>query len=588
MSQRRRFEATVTILEQWLDDPDIFYEEAPDDIPQMDRRALRAAVVKRMQEPFSQSDALILTQILDMTGLGKAKQELARLVTDTSRGYDTRGSAITILLQHDMTFAMRLMAKLDPDDRARLESYPMRVILNIAFQTSMDAIDLHEVFLPEPDADPMIMFTRFDDVRRDMGLFPSAIYDEDLLLDEDLESLHEPIIDAMVEERDPGALSLFRAMLEGSDDDAERRVWQQAILRLGTAMSEHVPSSPPALARFIAPQYAEAGAVSLLIDNPDGTKTLTMMDLDPTRRDDSDKEAGLIMLNPYKDLIRDFHAELGSPDRVIAPGIARSLVDRFAEGLGEAWFDEPDREILNRLLQAWRIREAEPLPEPPPLKSLAENEVHELFEDAPYDTWMLNMDVPDAVQLDDLPFASPEWEQLAVRLIDDDEEQRSRLVANLDAMTVYHMVGGEERLAAIAQSLARAIESKKTIRVAGFDQIMVAQTIERLEELIDRLDEEDPEDEEWEEEEGFDDESRDILRRELLKVVDNQLRDRDDLPFVYETFERLKSQGMSSDEARRAIASIVAGHIFQMMSGDQREWDRDAYKRDLAALTYES
>lgn len=129
--------------------------------------------------------------------------------------------------------------------------------------------------------------------------------------------------------------------------------------------------------------------------------------------------------------------ELSSLDRIITPGLARTLVDRFADSLGEEWFDEPDRDILNRLLQAWRIREAERLREPEPLKSLTADDVLELFEDSPYDTSMLNMDVPDSVQLDELPFTSPEWGRLAVELIDEDEEQWSGIIANLDAMTVY-------------------------------------------------------------------------------------------------------------------------------------------------------
>ena len=54
------------------------------------------------------------------------------------------------------------------------------------------------------------------------------------------------------------------------------------------------------------------------------------------------------------------------------------------------------------------------------------------------------------------------------------------------------------------------------------------------------------------------------LHREVLKVVDNQIRDLNP-PATKETFDRLVREGHDADEARRLIGCVVVTEIFDIM-----------------------
>ena len=60
------------------------------------------------------------------------------------------------------------------------------------------------------------------------------------------------------------------------------------------------------------------------------------------------------------------------------------------------------------------------------------------------------------------------------------------------------------------------------------------------------------------------DETREIIRSELLEVVDNQLRDKDP-PQTLTTYKRLIGQGYSDEEARRLIAFVVVSELNDVM-----------------------
>lgn len=79
-----------------------------------------------------------------------------------------------------------------------------------------------------------------------------------------------------------------------------------------------------------------------------------------------------------------------------------------------------------------------------------------------------------------------------------------------------------------------------------------------------------------------DEESKGTLRSAVLEVVENQIRDNDP-PETRQTFERLKREGHSPEEARRLIGSVVAIELFHIMR-DHREFDRKRFVWNLAQL----
>jgi hypothetical protein len=77
-------------------------------------------------------------------------------------------------------------------------------------------------------------------------------------------------------------------------------------------------------------------------------------------------------------------------------------------------------------------------------------------------------------------------------------------------------------------------------------------------------------------------ESDKTLRKEILRVVDNQLR-ANNPPETRQTLERLKGLGYSDKDARRLIAQCVAIEIFRTMK-EKTPYDEDRYLTNLNKL----
>ncbi len=69
------------------------------------------------------------------------------------------------------------------------------------------------------------------------------------------------------------------------------------------------------------------------------------------------------------------------------------------------------------------------------------------------------------------------------------------------------------------------------------------------------------------------------LQAALMEVVENQLRNLDP-PETKETLDRLISQGISEQEARRLIGCVVMAEIFDILK-QQKPFDRERF---IAAL----
>jgi hypothetical protein len=75
------------------------------------------------------------------------------------------------------------------------------------------------------------------------------------------------------------------------------------------------------------------------------------------------------------------------------------------------------------------------------------------------------------------------------------------------------------------------------------------------------------------------------LGKTILEVVRNQIRNNDP-PESRQTFERLKTEGYSSDEARRLISTAVTVELFHIMR-DRQSFDRERFVWNLSHLPRE-
>ena len=75
------------------------------------------------------------------------------------------------------------------------------------------------------------------------------------------------------------------------------------------------------------------------------------------------------------------------------------------------------------------------------------------------------------------------------------------------------------------------------------------------------------------------------LGKAILEAVRNQIRDNDP-PETRQTFERLKADGYSAEEARRLISTAMAVEIFHIMR-DHQTFDRKRFVWNLSHLPRE-
>ncbi len=75
------------------------------------------------------------------------------------------------------------------------------------------------------------------------------------------------------------------------------------------------------------------------------------------------------------------------------------------------------------------------------------------------------------------------------------------------------------------------------------------------------------------------------LGEAILEVVRNQIQDNEP-PETRQTFERLKTEGYTADEARRLISTAVTVELFHIMR-DHQDFDRKRFVWNLAHLPRE-
>jgi hypothetical protein len=75
------------------------------------------------------------------------------------------------------------------------------------------------------------------------------------------------------------------------------------------------------------------------------------------------------------------------------------------------------------------------------------------------------------------------------------------------------------------------------------------------------------------------------LGKMILEIVQNQIRENDP-PETRQTFERLKSEGYSADEARRLISTVVTVEIFHV-TRDRQPFNNNRFVWNLKHLPRE-
>lgn len=73
-----------------------------------------------------------------------------------------------------------------------------------------------------------------------------------------------------------------------------------------------------------------------------------------------------------------------------------------------------------------------------------------------------------------------------------------------------------------------------------------------------------------------------VLRETIFRVIRKQIRDSDP-PETKETFDRLRREGHSAQEAYRLLGCVLTAEIYDVVK-EKRTFDREFYVKRLRAL----
>ena len=73
-----------------------------------------------------------------------------------------------------------------------------------------------------------------------------------------------------------------------------------------------------------------------------------------------------------------------------------------------------------------------------------------------------------------------------------------------------------------------------------------------------------------------------ILKRHIIQVIENQIREKDP-PETKETYDSLRREGHSAEEAYRLLGCVLVAEIYEIEK-EKRVFDRELYVKRLKAL----
>ncbi len=140
---------------------------------------------------------------------------------------------------------LTLLGQVEPEILQGASDMPLVDILTAIQVDPSAATDLKDVLMAAPtDAREFMLLQHVGRVRRDVGT-PAAIAYGDALAENGLESLHDHMLDAVVNEGGQEGIHLLERLRNTASTDVARRRYQRALLRMGTRNIEQLSTPNP-------------------------------------------------------------------------------------------------------------------------------------------------------------------------------------------------------------------------------------------------------------------------------------------------------------------------------------------------------
>lgn len=526
--------------------------------------AARAYLIDRLHVDYQRGDCAVFHAIFEKLDVGPVEENLVRLFNDPDAHVGARACALELICGRDRAKRQQLLETVDAGTRETIVDEPLRELIADAIEDANAAIAIAYIAEHFPESRQLPLEQHIELIRKKMGASAATVY-EPLLCSMNLRSLHDAMIEALVEEAAPDARHALECAAESADDDETREKFERALDRL----SEREPApSLMATARLGPIDGPGRFEVAMIVENPEGTKTLAFLLIDNDEILD-----GFVDFAPPAELLSSDHlprVEISAAEAawVVSQAMKKTLRDTLDP------YTRAAVRFFERLPESSSMKTAEAAAE------VDGDLVGDLMERPEYLLWAFAPEDFHQCEIPEPPEdPDDEWLSKAMKCLDQ-AELRARVRRDVEYMSRWHLAAGEIRE---AEGLARiASEVEEEFRTHPLVRAMVLRSVEILHhpDLPDQ-DDIDEDDELVALDQIHDPE---VIRRELLiEIIDKQIRGEDPAA-APEVYGALLANGLSEREAKEKMAEVLNADLQQVIE-NERPHDPVEYQSALRRLT---
>lgn len=528
----------------------------------VDPDAARSYLLDRLDKDYQRGDCSVFQEIFDRIGVESVEDDLVRLFNDGNAHIGARACALELVCGRDREKRERLLETLDQSTRDAIIDEPLRELIADAIEDSNAALAIAYIAEHFPESRQLPLEQHIELIRKRMGATAATVY-EPLLCSMNLRSLHDAMIEALVEEAAPDARHALECAAESADDDATREKFEKAL----ESLDQRDPAPPVVSSARLGPIDGPGRyEVAIIVENPEGTRTLAFLLIENDEVLD-----GFVDFDPPSELLGSNHL----PRVEISAAEAASIA---ASALKKTLRDTLDPYTRAAVRYFERLPEAKSLSAPKQAVEADGDLVEDLMDRPEYLLWAFapedfhQCDIPEPPESPD-----DEWVSKAMKCLDQ-AEIRSQIKRDVEYMSRWHLAAGENREAEGLARIATELEE-------GFGKHpLIRAMVERSVEILHHPDLPDLDVDDDDELVALDQiHDPEVIRKELLiEIIDKQIRG-EDPEAASEVFEALRSNGLSEREAKEKMAEVLNADLQQVIE-NERPHDPASYQSALRRL----
>lgn len=178
----------------------------------------------------------LFVEVVEQLSLSSSFQKrlMALAKNDALTNLSRQFAVVALTTGHQVEPDLALLGQIEPEILQGASDMPLVDILTAIQMDPSAARDLKDVLMAAPtDAREFMLLHHVGRVRREVGT-PAAIAYADALAENGLESLHDHMLDAVVNEGGQEGIHLIEDLRDRAPTDVARRRCQRALLRMGT------------------------------------------------------------------------------------------------------------------------------------------------------------------------------------------------------------------------------------------------------------------------------------------------------------------------------------------------------------------